>query len=402
MRLRKFIVPFVLLLTLSLVFFLAACADGDEDADTGLTEAQVDAIVQDAIAAMPAPDAGLTQAEVEAIVQSAMAAAPDPQPALTAAEVEEIVEEAVGHMDDHEGLTAAEVEAVLRSALTALPQTGVTEEQAAAIARAVVASIPSPGDPIEYTKFFVEKAISRYETQGLEATVDYYRRESSIEGQWYVFIIGENDNVIAHPDAARVGLDVNGWVGTDVNGYVFGPEMLSATEEGKWVTYVYHNPEFDGITFDDLSGVDLKNVWVVRHDDLLFASGWYIDVDELTQDVAIAMYELVDELGLQQTIQFLISSPEALLGGVAASAVAYNTSGAVEGEWSAFVADPTGAIQLHFNPTRIGSQVSDYLGAEASAIRPDGIWLSSDNMHVWAFESEGWIFGAGWVDDGSG
>ena len=52
----------------------------------------------------------------------------------------------------------------------------------------------------------------------------------------------------AHPDPGRLGLDLNGWVGTDANGYRFGPELLSATEEGKWVSYVYQNPERDSIT----------------------------------------------------------------------------------------------------------------------------------------------------------
>ena len=63
-----------------------------------------------------------------------------------------------------------------------------------------------------------------------------------MDGQWYVFIIDENDLVIAHPDPGRLGLDLKGWVGTDANGYEFGPEMLSATEDGKWVSYVYRNP----------------------------------------------------------------------------------------------------------------------------------------------------------------
>ena len=33
----------------------------------------------------------------------------------------------------------------------------------------------------------------------------------------------------------------------DATGYNFGPDMLSATEDGKWVSYVYQNPESDGI-----------------------------------------------------------------------------------------------------------------------------------------------------------
>ena len=90
----------------------------------------------------------------------------------------------------------------------------------------MVASIPPKSAPAEYTKFFVDNAISCYETQGLDATLAYYSREESIDGQWYVFIIDEDDLVIAHPDPGRLGLDLKGWVGIDANGYNFGPEML--------------------------------------------------------------------------------------------------------------------------------------------------------------------------------
>lgn len=96
-----------------------------------------------------------------------------------------------------------------------------------------------------------------------------------------MFIIDENDLVIGHREPHRLGLYVEGWVGTDANGYNFGSEMLSATEEGKWVSYVYRNPATGGIG----SGSDfqLKNVWLKRYDGLLFASGWYMDADEFTK-----------------------------------------------------------------------------------------------------------------------
>ena len=55
--------------------------------------------------------------------------------------------------------------------------------------------------------------------------------------------VDENDLVIAHPDGSLVGLDLKGPLGTDANGYDFGPEMLSAGEDGRWVSYVYGNPE---------------------------------------------------------------------------------------------------------------------------------------------------------------
>ena len=62
---------------------------------------------------------------------------------------------------------------------------------------------------------------------------------------------------LAHPDSERRGLDLKGWVGTDANGYEFGPEMLSADEDGKWVSYVYRNPESGGIG-SDFGELELK------------------------------------------------------------------------------------------------------------------------------------------------
>ena len=84
-----------------------------------------------------------------------------------------------------------------------------------------------------------------------------------------MFIIVENDLVIGHPDAHRLGLDLKGWVGIDANGYNFGPEMLSATEEGAWVTHDDLNP----VTGE----VEDKHFWLVEHDGLVFGSGWHHD-----------------------------------------------------------------------------------------------------------------------------
>ena len=43
--------------------------------------------------------------------------------------------------------------------------------------------------------------------------------------------------------------------------------MLTATEEGKWVGYVYLNPTTEK--------EEQKHTWVVKHDGLIFGSGWY-------------------------------------------------------------------------------------------------------------------------------
>ena len=108
-----------------------------------------------------------------------------------------------------------------------------------------------------------------YESEGLDATLKYYNRADSVDGQWYVFIVDENDEVIGHHNAHLIGLDLKGSLGTDAEGYNFGLDMLAATEDGKWVSYVYNNP-----ATGELQG---KHSWVVEHDGLLFGSGWYHD-----------------------------------------------------------------------------------------------------------------------------
>ena len=100
-------------------------------------------------------------------------------------------------------------------------------------------------------------------------------------------------------------------MGTDANGYEFGPEMLAATEDGKWVSYVYRNPESGGIGTDDF---ELKNVWVEKRDGLLFASGWYIDADEFTRMLVSVAVDKYREVGLAGTMEYFASPGSALAG----------------------------------------------------------------------------------------
>ena len=132
----------------------------------------------------------LSQAEVEEIVRAEMAEAPtppEPEPGLTAADVEEAIRKAMADMSQPEpGLSRGDVEEIVKAALAELtqPQSGLTTAEAEQIARGVVASIPPKSAPAEYTKFFVNNAISRYETQGLEATLPTTtgRRASTASG----------------------------------------------------------------------------------------------------------------------------------------------------------------------------------------------------------------------------
>ena len=504
------------------VLILAACGDGEE----GLSRAEVEEIVREELAEAPAPQPGLTSADVEEAIRRALADMPQPEPGLTENEVEQIVEAAIAAIPEPQaGLTSVDVEEAIRRAMAALPQPtpGLTAAEAASIARGVVASVPPRSAPAEYTRFFVDNAISRYETQGLdatlayynrpestdgqwyvfiadenkiivahaadpdlvgkhasqavgpnsypagsalaasatecgawfdytyanpasgavetkhswviihdglifgsgwyepgpdksdapaytkvfvqqatnlydavglEATLAYYNREESIDGQWYVFIIDENDLAIGHPDHGRLGLDLKGWVGTDANGYNFGPEMLLATEEGKWVSYVYRNPESGGLGID-FDHLELKNVWVVRHDGLLFASGWYIDADEFTKALVATAARVFREVGLEGTIAYF-ASPEIAFAGLAAVITYYNSAENVEGDWFAFIADENGTIIDHYDKAMVGRDIKDLLGTDTFEATAEGNWVTTEDVRVWILGQDGMTFGSGW------
>ena len=300
---------------------------------------------------------------------------------------------------DDTGLSRAEVEEIVRDELADMPapaaESGVTAEEAERIARGVVASIPPRSAPAEYTQFFVDNAISHYETQGLDATLAHYNRQESIDGQWYVFIIDENDLLIAHPDPGRLGLDVKGWVGVDANRYRFGPEMLSATEDGKWVSHVYRNPEIGGLGSDTTGSMELKNVWVVKHDGMLFASGWYINADEFTKFLVATAARVFREVGLEGTIAYF-ARPEIVFGGLAAVIAYYNSSENVEGDWFAFVADESGTVIDHYRKDMIGKSLEDVLGTDKFEATAEGNWVTTEDLRVWVLSQDGMTFGAGW------
>ena len=322
---------------------------------------------------------------------------PQPEPGLTAADAEEAIRAALADMPQPEsGLSKGEVEEIVKAALADIPQPqpGLTSAEAEEIARGVVASIPPRSAPAAYTKFFVDNAISRYETQGLDATLAYYNGEESVDGQWYVFVIDENDLVIGHPDAHRLGLDLNGWVGTDATGYNFGPDMLSATEDGKWVSYVYRNPESGGIGADHTGALEYKHVWVVRHDGLLFASGWHISADEYTKyvvDEAIARYHA---------------------DGLDATLAHYNNPDSVDAQWYVFIATPEGEILGHYNAEEFAEHLQEMLDDGSFQPTEAGVWVNHEDVnpatgevedkHFWLVQHDGLVFGSGWHHDESG
>ena len=350
-------------------------------------------------------DAGLSRAEVEEIVREELADAPapaQPEPGLTSADVEEAIRGAMAEMPQPDaGQSQEEVERIVESAIRAAiadmprPEPGLTAAEAERIARGVFASIPPRSAPADYTKFFVNNAISRYKTQGLDATLAYYNRPESIDGQWYVFIIDENDTVIGHPESQRLGLDVRGWVGIDANGYNFGPDMLSATGEGKWVSYVFRNPESGSLGSDHTGALQLENAWVVRHDGLLFASGWYVNADEFTKALVSAAVAKFRSAGLQATIAYF-TGPESVYSGLAATIDYYNSAENVEGDWFAFIADSGGKVVDHYDKEMVGRDLKDLLGTDMFEATAEGNWVTTEDVRVWVVRDGGMTFGSGW------
>ena len=304
------------------------------------------------------------------------------------------------------GLSRAEVEEIvderIRTAIADVPQSQppLTSAGVKEIARGIVASIPPSSAPSDYTRFFVQNAIIRYDAQGLDATLAYYNRPESIDGQWYVFIIDETDLVIGHPDPNRLGLDLRGWVGTDANGYNFGPEMLSATEDGKWVSYVYQNPEIGDLGAGYTGEFELKNAWVVKHDGLLFASGWYVNADDFTKAMVSTAARVFRQAGLEGIIAYF-ASPKSDFAGLAATIGYYNNAANVAGEWFAFIADESGMVIDHYDKTLVGTDLKDLLGTDMFEATAEGNWVTTEDVRVWLVSQDGMVFGSGWQRDGS-
>ena len=135
-----------------------------------------------------------------------------------------------------------------------------------------LASLPivSKEEPEAFTHAFVLAAIARYELEGPEATIAYYNDPASIDGQWYVFISGENDSVVVHPtNPDLVGTDLKEIVS---HGFPSGAEVAKATGTGRWTEYLSPDP-VTGQTAQ-------KRTWSIRHDGYLFGSGYYESIEE--------------------------------------------------------------------------------------------------------------------------
>ena len=257
-------------------------------------------------------------------------------------------------------------------------------------------SAPPRSAPADYTRFFVNRAISMYESDGLDATLAYYNTEESVDGQWYVFIIDRNDVMRAHaanPDL--VDRPVSAADGP--NGYPAGEAVAAvADEDGEWFDYTFPNPS--------IGAAETKHSWMVRHDGLVFGSGWYESGPRKSHPAAYTQafvqqaLNLYDALGLEAAIDY------------------YGSEESVDGQWYAFIVDGDGFTIAHHNPRFLGRDPSlrvdatgyfygdDLLGATEAGRWVDYVIVNPESgddqrKHTWVVRHDGLLFASGWYEE---
>ncbi len=268
------------------------------------------------------------------------------------------------------------------------------------LAVSVPATVPDISDPAAYTQWFVQQAIARYERDGLAQTVSYYNSPESVDDQWYVFIIDREDVTLTNPNPDLVGMHADDITGPDA--YPAGRMVVSAANSGgAWVDYQFNNPA---------SGqAEVKHSWVVRHDGLIFGSGWYEAAPSrthapgaFTQSYVERALEMYRVLGREATFEY------------------YNSQQSIDGQWYLFIhhvdgtrlvngarADRPGWLGSNLHGTGVDVTGYDYT-ADTLSIETSG-WVSYvfpnpdaelqyQRKHSWIVRQGDLLFGSGWYD----
>ncbi len=222
----------------------------------------------------------------------------------------------------------------------------------------------------EATKDYVNRAIERYQQEGLDATIAYYNSQDSVEGQFYLFLMDANDIYLAHPIFPHlIGTDLKDVVGSD--GQELGKEIAQATADGLWVEYLWPHPA--------TRREQKKIAWAVRHDGLLFASGYYLGEPE-TEEPA---WRGADPR--EYTLAYVERAIERYQqGGLEALLNHYNSVASFEGQWYLFATDADDIYIVHPLLNRlIGTDIKDVVGSDgyelgkalAAATAEEGVWV---------------------------
>lgn len=261
----------------------------------------------------------------------------------------------------------------------------------------------SKADRAGYTVAMVERALQRYEAEGREATVEYYNSPESADGEWYVFIVDENDEIIAHANPDLLGESLYGPVGVDITGYRSGEAIASATAEGKWVDYIFLNLA--------TGNQEYKHTWVVKHDGLIFGSGWYQVLPTLSLGVTKAQPAEYTVAMVDKALRYYKAH------GREEAVAHYNTPESVDGEWYVFIIDEDDRVIAHANPNLLGEDVKGPIGVDVTGYRfgdemlnatEEGVWVhyvflnpttgAEEAKHAWVVRHDGLLIGSGWYE----
>ncbi len=256
---------------------------------------------------------------------------------------------------------------------------------------------PRRSDQPAYTQFFVQQAINLYEASGRDVLVDYYNNPVSVDGQWYVFVADENGRLIAHgANQDLVGVPLVDVIGA--NGYPSGRIVADdADEDGEWSVYTF---------FNSATGrSQIKHSWLVKHDGLIFGSGWYEDGPRKSEQPAYT------KMLVQQAMNLYDSS------GLDVAIEYYSDPVSVDGPWYVGIIDSeTGRTIAHFNPDvldrdpalRVDS-TGYFYGDDLLSATEEGHWLElifhnpatgqEQRKHSWAVLHDGYIFSSGWYEN---
>ena len=146
------------------------------------------------------------------------------------------------------------------------------------------------------TRAYVEKAVAYFEEHGLEKTIAFYSSGESVDGERYLMLMDPKTFIVhASPIAFLVGAELPMFQ----PGGQYAGQAARATAAGHWIEYLWPHP------------VTLKEVpklgYAVRHDGMIFASGYYPAPSVAELRAATVAYiqqaiEFYDREGLDATV----------------------------------------------------------------------------------------------------
>ncbi len=261
-----------------------------------------------------------------------------------------------------------------------------------------------------YTKWYVQQALDRYQQTGRQATIDYYNNEAGSDDQWYLFIMDADSGLLAAHATIPSRTGTNTGERVDITGYAYGPVLKAADEVGRWVDYVFYNPQTDD------GGT--KHTWAVRRDNLIFASGWYEDSypsppptraepGSYTQAFVEDAVWFYESNGRDALIEHF-SNPDS------------TDPASVDEQWYGFVSDLDGLVLAHPTvPDNVGLTFDEILGTTPEGLASAGEMVTAtetgkwvdytyinprsgdwETKHTWILKRDDILIASGWYEAG--